>query len=535
MQNDWVFISAAHEVYRRVYTDKATSSGQALRVFLSHRKNKDETGIQIATGIKAFIDSKTTMRNFFDSTDIPPGDNFCQRIEECILDAAFLAIQSDEYSASYWCQKEVVSAKKKRVPMIILDALDKGEDRSFPYLSNVPVIRVRLPLKEEDILYILSRLLLEAIRYRYVGSLFHVLSSWYGLEGMLFYSRVPELFELLQEEKGKVVAYYGGESLYPEEKELLETSSVKIKSIREFGGRDYNQMRMGISISEPSLPDLTTKGMSSAHLEHLARDTARFFMMRQAKLVYGGDLRQGGFTEFLFEEARILQDRMKTHDIVIENYIAWPIYNCDDEEIACWKARNINVARMKNVLPPDDVRNLISNLNGSLPPVGIQNRFVWSRCLTVMREEMIENCDVRLCAGGRTEGYLGSMPGVLEEILIAISKGKPVFLLGGFGGITERVCKMISDDPIPAELTYDWQEHHNSGYRDLRNLYRERHICFNDYDDVKKKITFRSLNNGLNVEENRRLFDTRYIEEVLFLVVKGLNQLGMMLNGDQSA
>ena len=44
-----------------------------------------------------------------------------------------------------------------------------------------------------------------------------------------------------------------------------------------------------------------------------------------------------------------------------------------------------------------------------------------------------------VCAGGRHFGYKGKMPGVLEEIVIAIKMKKPLFLLGGFGSYCQRL------------------------------------------------------------------------------------------------
>jgi len=36
--------------------------------------------------------------------------------------------------------------------------------------------------------------------------------------------------------------------------------------------------------------------------------------------------------------------------------------------------------------------------------------------------------------GGRTLGYKGKYPGLVEEALITLQAGKPLFLLGGFAG-----------------------------------------------------------------------------------------------------
>ena len=142
---------------------------------------------------------------------------------------------------------------------------------------------------------------------------------------------------------------------------------------------------------------------------------------------------------------------------------------------------------------------------------------------------MIEKCDARICVGGRCADYSGRMPGVLEEILIAIKKKKPIFLLGGFGGISECICNKIEGkfESFPEELTDSWQEKHTSGYSDLKAYYGKNNINFNEYENitVDRDITFYNLRNGLTEAENRRLFRTRYTEEALFLIEKGMKKL----------
>ena len=78
-------------------------------------------------------------------------------------------------------------------------------------------------------------------------------------------------------------------------------------------------------------------------------------------LIYGGDLRKDGFTEFLFEEAQILQARLISENIYIENYVSWPIYLKDTPEIINWKARYKSVAEMREVGYPDCMQRTSSD------------------------------------------------------------------------------------------------------------------------------------------------------------------------------
>jgi hypothetical protein len=57
----------------------------------------------------------------------------------------------------------------------------------------------------------------------------------------------------------------------------------------------FNNMCIGISISNS--PDLMKNGFSSTHLNDAIVEFARYFLVHGVKLAYGGDLREGGFTE----------------------------------------------------------------------------------------------------------------------------------------------------------------------------------------------------------------------------------------------
>ncbi|WP_143233378.1 hypothetical protein [Actinomyces ruminis] len=51
-------------------------------------------------------------------------------------------------------------------------------------------------------------------------------------------------------------------------------------------------------------------------------------------------------------------------------------------------------------------------------------------------------CDARLLIGGKTvpaskstpDGYVGAIPGIIEEALYTVRAGQPLFIAGGFGG-----------------------------------------------------------------------------------------------------
>ena len=146
-----------------------------------------------------------------------------------------------------------------------------------------------------------------------------------------------------------------------------------------------------------------------------------------------------------------------------------------------------------------------------------------------MRLKSIEQSDIRILAGGKCEGYLGKMPGVLEELIITIEQKKPVYLLGGFGGITHKITQSILNESIEKELTERWQIENNEGYADLQQIAKQNGVSA-EYDEIKDLILKLDINllaekTGLTLEQYQRLMITPFIDEAAHLILEGLVSL----------
>ncbi len=194
----------------------------------------------------------------------------------------------------------------------------------------------------------------------------------------------------------------------------------------------------------------------------------------------------------------------------------------EEETLVSWKAKYKKVCKFEKMMLPSDIADKY-NVDTYIAPDTIENRYAWSRSLTFMRDKMISECDVRISAGGTMSGYLGSMPGVLEEIFFAIQKKKPIYLLGGYGGITAKVCSFLKTNNMPDELTLNWQMENNKFYSELLEEYTRLSLNV-DYSWIKK-LSIESLNNGLSKEENLKLFDTPFPDEAICLIARGLRNL----------
>ena len=138
---------------------------------------------------------------------------------------------------------------------------------------------------------------------------------------------------------------------------------------------------------------------------------------------------------------------------------------------------------------------------------------------------MEAECNARIFVGGRTKGFKGKCPGILEELMIALDKEHPVFLIGAFGGVTKHVIGALqreSSEIFSTNYYYD-----NEHYKEVVELYKEKGIDSLDFSNYYSKLEETGFEgiaklNGLTVKENLRLAVTPHINEIVFLVLKGL-------------
>jgi hypothetical protein len=531
-------IAIFHEIYRyglnesRKKLDRGKDS--ALKLFLSHAKDGAQ-GVKAAEALKRLIENGP-MREFFDATDIAAGYGFEDEILKHIADSTLVAIHSDSYSSRYWCQREILAAKEEERPIVAVDLIGKFEDRRFPLAANLPGIRIPVEadhqIKEENLLAILRAALLESIRFFYSRQALtaYQAAGWFSASAFIS-ARPPEACvptrlaaKMEKEKEGGLDFVYPDPPIYQEEAKHFDKLGLKSYTPFTSVKLDLTGKRVGVSISEPSDAELQKIGQTAQHLKLLMQDVARYALSYGAELIYGGDLRPGGFTEFLFQEGHALQSRLKSIKVHLTNYIAWPIYLVDTGELRSWKARHRKVATMVEQPIPDDVGDLVASTTKFLNPSDQTSLFVWSRSLTEMRRTMIGNCDFRISAGGRLTGYKGWMPGVLEEISLAVEMAKPVFLLGGFGGVTRSVCRLIAEKVVPEELSFAWQLKNNPGLAGMISFAASRGVDYErQYQRALDILMNAELRNGLAAEENSRLFETPFADEVVHLVLKGMS------------
>lgn len=254
-----------------------------------------------------------------------------------------------------------------------------------------------------------------------------------------------------------------------------------------------------IAISTSESPDMSVLGLSDEHLRDVMTEIARHLLALGARLVYGGDLRQHGFSELLFElVARHQRDAGDgDNHMSVTNYLAWPVHISRSATDLDTVAADLEGAAELVCLRLDGTR--MSNMDRRVLALRQPTEAEWSDGLTAMRRTMLAETDARVVLGGRVEKYKGTMPGIAEEALLSLQSRQPLYLMGGFGGCARDIAETIGLIPSWTSSRAAWADR----------------TAFN-------RFTVTDLNNGLTAEENAVLARTPHVDQAVTLVLRGL-------------
>lgn len=490
-------------------------SQEKLQIFISHtKKDEDCMGIEKANELKAYLRADTKLNSFYDANDILDGYSFGDQITENLKKSLLIILETSTYSDREWCRIEAIVGKENYVPTVVVSLFNGMIPRTFPYLGNTP--KIRFDANWDEVICLLLRTALDKYyEERYLENFSQANSKVIPM--------MPEFINI-----GKVDGV--NQILYPEPplgneelevvKRQFPTITFNTPSQIFAASRFLEGKNVAISISES--PDSSSLGIGKAMFEDLSVELARHLLVSGAHLVYGGDLRPGGFTE-LFKDLAYqygIYEKDKTLKNYFTNYLAWPIYiGMTPATQAEYKSCRVHC--QKAVIPdtiPVALRDLM------VPPTTVENMYYWAESLRAMRQEMESHIDARIILGGRITGFKGYMPGLYEEATYAAKANHPLFLLGGFGGASARLIQLIKGETSSEELFAECCSNHS--YQDFVSY----------LDKEKEEMNFKALDvfsnnmdvlkNGLSKEDNERLFVTTNVTEIIALVLKGLHTLG---------
>lgn len=207
-----------------------------VQIFLSHSK-RDPNGERIAKEIRNRLFQGPGLSSFFDVNDIPVGARFDDVILQQVRGSAVIAIYTDSFSSREWCRREIIEAKRRSVPLVVANCISAADERGFPYLGNVPVVRMD-PTVIDRIDQVISRLLDEVLKHFLWRCRVKMIPDKF-LENTIFLPRPPELISLaiLDGEAGKeIVLVYPDPPLGSEEQRLFEiiAPNILLRSLTEW-------------------------------------------------------------------------------------------------------------------------------------------------------------------------------------------------------------------------------------------------------------------------------------------------------------
>jgi hypothetical protein len=265
---------------------------------------------------------------------------------------------------------------------------------------------------------------------------------------------------------------------------------------------DLSGLLVGLSVSESE--DLGALGFTEAHMRMVLGELARSLLLAGASILYGGRIDPDGYTDFLRREIERYGDREGGLLVCLP----WPVHRAMTLEQIKAARSDLGVYGELICLGADGEMVPDGMDRGEDPPEVSEIEAADS--LSAARRKLVERAPMRVLAGGRREKYAGHMPGVLEEALLSIDAGQPLFLAGGFGGVTAAIVTELGLDP-----------------EGVLGGVGEPTSWPDAVAESVEKAGWPVEANGLEPEEIRRLAVSHRPGEVASLVLKGLRTLAV--------
>ncbi|HLO78669.1 MAG TPA: hypothetical protein VK196_19610 [Magnetospirillum sp.] len=263
-------------------------------------------------------------------------------------------------------------------------------------------------------------------------------------------------------------------------------------------------VRLGLSASDS--PDMERLGLNPRHFKLALGELARLVLAGGGTLAWGGHLLPDGLTPFLVDE--VVRYGRKDDDALLV-CLAWWVHRqvplsviSETVDRLGRHGRVVCLSKDGKVIPPDTER--------SEAPEQETDPWEKAKQLTKMRKYLVENTQGRLMIGGRRTGFQGRQPGLVEEALMTLTAGQPLYLAAGFGGATADIARA-------AGLKMDWLTPDPQAQAMDPAL-------FNGLADIRDTLSVRPLITELDGDELAALACTHRPSDIATLVSRGLGR-----------
>ena len=317
---------------------------------------------------------------------------------------------------------------------------------------------------------------------------------------------------------------------------------------------------VGFAISYQREPMLA-RGLGLEHLRELLIRLARPLLRQDVSLAYGGHWREieDNFTFDLLRLISAEQEDSGADDAgeppaigLLYNHSAWPDNLAITPRI---EAQWINCCRIVRVtqehagIASEDVvadadagsGSDRARINGAITLSAMRRIATRGTSIPVPdlpSPEIVPPLVARIALGGRTHGYKGFLPGIFEEALLSFESGRPLYVLGGFGGAAESLARALLSppgEPRPDEFTVAWQRSATPDLerlldglagvalpRDVRSTADALDALYQRIEQARASPSM-ALNTGLSDADTRELLATRNMRRAVQLILNGLH------------
>ena len=201
-------------------------------------------------------------------------------------------------------------------------------------------------------------------------------------------------------------------------------------------------IRLGVSVSDSA--DLATLGLSPRHAELAVAEIARAVLVGGGTLVYGGRVKPSGFTQFLMHEVR----RYGRSAEALTLCLAAP----EHRRLSRTELDDLDreLGTKGTVVCLDETGAEIEDFLSSAPsePQPVTDSCMMQASYGSLRRYLGAITDARVILGGHLCDFQGAMPGVIEEAIVAVQAGQPLYVASGFGGAAALAAQALGIDDL---------------------------------------------------------------------------------------
>ena len=271
------------------------------------------------------------------------------------------------------------------------------------------------------------------------------------------------------------------------------------------------------SLDSPSGPGTTEK--VDDWIASDAEQVASFLLAYGFRVAHASDLRSDGISKRLFRLAGEYGRRTYTEGLQpqyatapgagfgVTSYCAWPVHiRMPIEELETYvttfgRSDNVNFLTLDG--DPHPYTHFSDSARRDPDPDE------WIKGMSTLRNTMVRESFARVAIGGGTEIAHEWMPSLAQDALSSLQDQQPLFILAGFGGCARDIAFALQLTDSCPSLKPDWQ----------------------GVDEFAPYVGSNSLHNGLDAGENQSLAETDDVEEVMQLVLLGLDRISRRQQG----